>query len=105
MGDKYEVSVTLDGQSRTDITELGIAYGLHDITKPDDRVHNDALNGRKSYRMVVDGKVYTGKAARYDWQPKFKRGDVEVFPVIIETLDEWPNPCECCGASHDTLDC
>ena len=93
--------VIIDGQCFNDPIRLPFEYGLHDVTKPEDRVVNYELNGRKESIVETQGGIYPIKVRWYKWQPY----DDEFYTCIIETIDEWPNPCECCGASHDTLDC
>ena len=63
--------------------------------------------GDDLFNIFADGATYEGKVKHYDWQPMIRRPeyDVELYPLIIETLDEWPSPCQMCGAEHDTLDC
>ena len=100
--------VTIDGQVLMNATTLEHEFGRFDATKPTDRIVNHRLNGRKTYKVIAEGVTYTGKAKSMEWNPMITdvdRSNVEIYPVTIETIDEWPNPCACCGASHDTLDC
>lgn len=93
--------VVIDEQEFLDPVRIPIHWGKRDVTKPDDRVVNYKFNGRRESIIMTQGGIYPIKPIRLDWQPY----DGTFLTCIVETIPEWPNPCECCGMSHDTLDC
>ena len=95
--------VIIDGQCFNDPISIPFGYGTRNATMPEDRVYHREMNGRRESIIVTQGGIYPVKPKCPDWQPYYD-GD-EFVTCIIETIDEWPNPCACCGASHDTLDC
>ena len=105
---RVTVNVEIDSKLYNDVREVEGEFGRLDTTLPSDAVINCKINGRRTYRFVMgDGSVYEGKGS-YQWHEEVidpERPDTATFLVTVETIDEWPNPCECCGASHDTLDC
>jgi hypothetical protein len=104
MGDEI-VNVWIDDLLLRDVRKVGIEYGVHDVTQPDDKVVSYRMNGRKEFLVETSGGIYPGKATAYEWSPFVVDTAPPVYTVEIETLDEWPNPCELCETNHDTLDC
>lgn len=104
---KVIVNAEIDGNLIHGVCEVKPGFGKLDTTLPSDAVYNVAITDRRSYRVATsDGMVYEGKCKGVEWREMVVDADGrDTYLVIIETVDEWPDPCITCGLSHDTLDC